>query len=188
VTDQYANGPDPASQASSAPGADTAETAPLDDAATVAARERDDYRDQLLRKAAEFDNYRRRVERERRELSEYAAADLLRDLLPLVDDLERALAAAPVTETLRPDAAATVNGYRAGVELILRQLTELLKKRGVTPIEARGADFDPHLHESVTQEVSDSHREGEVMDVLRRGYKLGDRLLRPAIVKVATRG
>jgi molecular chaperone GrpE len=145
-------------------------------------QERDDYRDRLLRTTAEFENYRRRVERERRELSMHAASELLRDVLPLVDDLERALAARPAG-----DAAAALAGYRAGVELIHRQLLDLLRKRNVTAIEALGADFDPHFHQAVTTEVSEEHRDGEVIEELRRGYKIGDRLLRPAMVKVASR-
>ena len=143
-------------------------------------RERDDYRDRLLRSIAEFDNYRKRIERERRELAEFVSFDILNDLLPLVDDLERALAAA--------DGTMTVASYRAGVELIYKQLGELLRKKGVTTIEAKGADFDPHVHQAVATEPSTSHRENEVIEELRRGYRLGDRLLRPAMVKVASRG
>jgi molecular chaperone GrpE len=143
-------------------------------------RERDDYRDRLLRSIAEFDNYRKRIERERKELAEFVSFGILNDLLPLVDDLERALAAAEGTQT--------VATYRAGVELIHKQLAELLRKKGVTPIEAQGADFDPHLHQAVSTELSTVHRDNEVIEELRRGYKLGDRLLRPAMVKVASRG
>lgn len=138
--------------------------------------ERDNLQDRLLRTAAEFDNYRKRVDRERREQSESAAAGLLVELLPVVDNLERALQAPS-----GPEAA----GYRAGVELILRQLLDMLRKRGVTPIEALGADFDPRFHQAVSQETSDAHRDGEVMEELQRGYMLGERLLRPAMVKVA---
>jgi len=138
--------------------------------------ERDNLQDRLLRTAAEFDNYRKRVDRERREQSESAAAGLLVEILPVVDNLERALQAPS-----GPEAA----GYRAGVELILRQLVDMLRKRGVTPIEALGADFDPRFHQAVSQETSDAHRDGEVMEELQRGYMLGDRLLRPAMVKVA---
>jgi len=142
--------------------------------------ERDDYHDRLLRTIAEFDNYRKRVDRERRELSEFAANELIKDLLPLLDDLERALAAAPASE-------AGVAAYRAGVEIIHRQLAETLRKRGVMPIDALGEDFDPHVHQAVSSEASTSHRDGEVIEELRRGYKIGDRLLRPAMVKVASR-
>jgi molecular chaperone GrpE len=143
-------------------------------------KQRDEYYDLLLRKTAEFENYRKRIERERRDLSEYAGADILKAVLPLVDDLERALHAAATSDS--------VAAIRTGVELIHKQLLDLLKKKGVTPIESVGQDFDPHIHQAVTQEVSEDHREGEVMQELARGYKLGDRLLRPAMVKVATRG
>jgi molecular chaperone GrpE len=93
-----------------------------------------------------------------------------------MDDLDRALGA------MGGDGAAP---YRKGVELIHRQMADLLKKRGVKAIESVGADFDPNFHQAVIQEVSAGHREGEVMEELRRGYMLGDRLLRPAMVKVA---
>jgi len=146
------------------------------DALDAMRREKDALQDRLLRTAAEFDNYRKRVERERRELSEYAGADILTDMLPIVDDLERAL---------QTPAGADSDSYRRGVELIHKQMTDLLRKRGVKPIEAVGTQFDPRYHEAVMQEVSEDHREGEVMAELRRGYTLGDRLLRPAVVKVA---
>jgi molecular chaperone GrpE len=148
-------------------------------------KERDDYRDRLLRSIAEFDNYRKRIERERRELAEFVSFEILSDLLPLVDDLERALAAAPPAGESSPQAVAS---YRAGVELIHKQLAELLRKRHVTPIEATGADFDPHVHQAVATETSATHRDNEVIEELRRGYRLGERLLRPAMVKVASRG
>ncbi len=131
----------------------------------------------MLRKAAEFDNYRRRVERERSEVARAAAADLLEELLPLVDDLERALEAEPETSG--------ASAYREGVVLIHRRLLELLRKRGVRPIEALGQPFDPHYHQAVVHEPSPAHADGEVIAELRRGYLLGDRLLRPAMVKVA---
>jgi len=138
--------------------------------------ERDALQDRLLRTAAEFDNYRKRIDRERREQSDAAASSLLSEVLPVVDNLERAL-----QSPSGPEAA----GFRAGVELILRQLLDLLRKRGVTPIEALGADFDPRFHQAVSQEASDAHRDGEVMEEMQRGYMLGERLLRPAMVKVA---
>jgi molecular chaperone GrpE len=146
-------------------------------------KERDDYRDRLLRSIAEFDNYRKRIERERRELAEFVSFEILHDLLPLVDDLERALAAAP-----GEGSAQTIASYRTGVELIYKQLAELLRKRNVTAIEAKGADFDPHVHQAVATEASTTHRDNEVIEELRRGYRLGERLLRPAMVKVASRG
>jgi molecular chaperone GrpE len=137
-------------------------------------RERDSLQDRLLRTAAEFDNYRKRMDRERRDLADYTAADVVTELLPIVDNLERAL-----------QAAADDDPLRKGVELIHKQMLDLLRKRGVKPIETLGTDFDPNFHQAVIHEESEQHREGEVMQELQRGYLLGDRLLRPAMVKVA---
>jgi molecular chaperone GrpE len=139
-------------------------------------RERDELRDRLLRITAEFDNYRKRTDRERRELAEFAAADLIRDLLPVVDDLERALASPGWGD----DSAG-----RRGVELIHRQLLEVLRRRGVQPIDAVGQDFDPEWHESVATDPANGRRDGEITAEVRRGYRIGQRLLRPAMVKVA---
>jgi molecular chaperone GrpE len=147
-----------------------------DDPLAAVTRERDEYYDRLLRTSAEFDNYRKRVERERREQAESAVTDLMRDVLSLVDDFDRAL---------QVDAAAQPDAYQRGIELIHKQLLDLLRKRGVTPIDALGADFDPHLHQAVSHEASPDHRDGEIIEEFRRGYMLRDRLLRPAMVKVA---
>ena len=139
-------------------------------------KERDDLYDRLLRKTAEFDNFRKRVDRDRKDMIDWAAADVIGDLLSIVDDFDRALdAPAP------PEA----QSFKAGLELIQRQLAELLKKRGVSTVEALGADFDPHLHQAVAYEEVPGAREGEVVGVMAKGYKLGERLLRPALVKVA---
>jgi molecular chaperone GrpE len=139
-------------------------------------REKDAVQDRLLRTAAEFDNYRKRVERDRRDQADSMIADTLTDLLPIIDDLERALQAPSGGEA---------DPLRKGVELIHRQMLDLLRRRGVKPIQAVGADFDPRFHESVVSESTGDHREGEVLEELRRGYMLGERLLRPAMVKVA---
>ncbi|HET9834212.1 MAG TPA: nucleotide exchange factor GrpE, partial [Vicinamibacterales bacterium] len=136
-------------------------------------RERDELHDRLLRKGAEFDNYRKRIERERREQSDQTVVDLLQSLLAVVDDFDRALTI---------EAGADAEGYRKGVELIYAKLHDVLKKHGVRPIEAMGTDFDPNLHEAVVQETSPNHRDGEVIGELRKGYMLGDKLLRPAMV------
>jgi molecular chaperone GrpE len=146
------------------------------DALTELQRERDQYYDLLLRKTAEFDNYRRRTERERQAQAEAAGADVLKELLPLVDDLERALKA---------DSGEGTESYRRGVELILKRLGDTLKRRGVTTIDALGADFDPNYHQAVAYEPAEGRREGEVIEEFGRGYMLGDRLLRPSMVKVA---
>jgi len=139
-------------------------------------RERDALQDRLLRTVAEFDNYRKRVDRDRRELSEFAAADALVDILPIIDNLERALQAPSSSE---------LDGLRKGVELIHKQMLDLLRKRGVRPIEATGTMFDPKYHNAVIHEESSEHPDGEVIQELQRGYMLGERLLRPAMVKVA---
>jgi molecular chaperone GrpE len=154
-----------------------AERAPAADAARDAERQRDEYYDLLLRKTAEFDNFRKRIERERVAQSEAAAADLIGELLPLVDNLERALQAEAGDQG--------VDAYRRGVELIHQQLLDVLRKRGVRPIDALGADFDPHYHQAVAHEPIEGAREGEVIEEFTRGYLLGERLLRPAMVKVA---
>jgi molecular chaperone GrpE len=140
-------------------------------------RQRDEYYDLLLRKTAEFDNYRKRLDRERQTLSDAAAAGMIEELLPLVDDLERALNADPGIDA--------TDAYRRGVELIHRQLSEILRKRGVKAIEALGADFDPYYHQAVSHEPAEGRRDGEILEEFRRGYMLGDRLLRPSMVKVA---
>ena len=139
-------------------------------------REREELQDRLLRKSAEFDNYRKRVDKERRELSEWAAANVLTDVLAVLDDFERALSV---------EAPPEAEPYRAGVELIHRQLGELLRKRGVTQIDTLGEDFDPHQHQAVAYEETPGAREGEIVGEMRKGYRLGDRLLRPALVRVA---
>ncbi|MXY24888.1 MAG: nucleotide exchange factor GrpE [Acidobacteria bacterium] len=173
--------PDEEPSASATAPADVAtgegDTEPAPSVVDDVASERDRLHDLLLRKTAEFDNFRKRTERERSEFARRAAEDLLRDLLPLVDDLERALAVTPKDSD--------GDSYRIGVELIHRQLLELLRKREVTPIAAVGEPFDPNLHEAVTEEPSDEHPEGTVIREFRRGYRLGDRLLRAAMVIVS---
>ena len=138
-------------------------------------RERDDYKDRWLRKGAEFDNYRKRVERERREQADHAVVDLLQELLLVFDDFDRAL-------TVGGDEG---GAYRKGVELIHGKLHDLLRKQGIKAMDVMGADFDPNVHMAVMHEESPEHREGEVIGELQKGYLLNDRLLRPAMVKVA---
>ena len=165
---------DPADLDASASGpAAPAEAAPGLDALQ---RERDDFYDRLLRKTAEFDNFRKRVERDRKDMIEYAAAEVIGELITIVDDFDRALAA---------DAPPEAKPYKAGLELIQRQLAELLKKRNVSTVDPLGADFDPHQHQAVAYEEVAGAREGEIVSVMAKGYKMGDRLLRAALVKVA---
>jgi molecular chaperone GrpE len=138
-------------------------------------KERDGLHDRLLRQAAEFDNYRKRVDRERKDSAQFAAIDFVEELLPVIDDFERAL------QTEAPGAGS----YRQGLEIIHRALMDMLRKRGVTPIEAVGTTFDPQVHQAVTYEEAPDRRDGEVMEQFTRGYRLGDKLIRPAMVKVA---
>jgi len=166
MTEQALNDQDPPQEQ-----ADTQNNDPLEELR----REKDSLQDRLLRTAAEFDNYRKRVERERRDLADYMKADILAEILPIVDNFERALQAP----------SSDIDSLRKGVELIHKQMHDFLRKRGVTPIEALGADFDPNFHQAVIHETSPFQREGEVIEELQRGYMLGDKLLRPAMVKVA---
>jgi len=179
-------GPRPGGQPASEPaagssplitaGADAGAAPSTPEAFDEACRERDEYRDLLLRKAAEFDNYRRRVERERREQASAGTLEVIESLLPVLDDFERALAV---------ESPESAGPYRNGIELIYRQLVDLLARYGVTPIEAMGTDFDPRIHHAVLMEEGPGRRDGEVIEQLRRGYRQGDRLIRPALVKVA---
>jgi molecular chaperone GrpE len=149
---------------------------PDSDAVATLLQDKAALQDRLLRLAAEFENYRKRVERDRRDHADAAVAGALEDLLPIIDNLERALEVPAGTDA---------DVYRKGVELIHQQMVELLRKRGVTPIETVGTDFDPRIHQAVAHDNSSEHREGEVMEEFRRGYKIGERLIRPAMVKVA---
>ena len=141
------------------------------------AAERDEFRDLLLRKQAEFDNYKKRVERDRARANRRAEKTLIMALLPLLDDFERALGA--------PVEASGADAYRAGVEIIHRQLLDILRKRGVTPIDTSGVRFDPELHEAVAYQASEGHGDGDVIDEVRRGYRFDEELLRAAMVRVA---
>src|SRR5258708_1342812 len=135
--------------------------------------------DKLLRRQAEFENYRKRVERERAELYQHGRDDVLLQFLPVVDNFERALSSLEESEG---DAEA----LRRGVELIHKQFSDALAKLGLETVEAVGHTFDPNVHEAVTTEATDKHKENTVIEEFQRGYKIADRLLRPAIVKVAS--
>ena len=149
-----------------------------DDAAALR-KDRDELYDRLLRTSAEFDNYRKRTARERAEWSEAAVADVLRELLPVLDDVDRALA------TRREPGDGGADSYWRGLELIQRRALDVLRKRGVEPFETVGQDFDPAWHEAVASDPAAGHRDGEITAELSRGYRIGQRLLRAAQVKVA---
>ena len=171
-----------------APPAETGDgqgAAATEDALQSLRAERDDLYDRLVRTTADFDNYRKRIERERREVSEAASADLIRDLLPVVDNLERALDASANAATDSDGSDDSTTALRRGVELIHRQLLDALRKRGVEPFESVGHEFDPAWHEAISYEAGSDRPEGEILGEVRRGYRLGQRLLRPAQVRVA---
>lgn len=139
-------------------------------------KERDEYYDLLLRRSAEFENFRKRVERERRELTELAGMEAVRELLPVLDDFERAVQ----VETSDRE-------YAKGIELIYQRLMDALTKLGLEPITSRGEKFDPYRHEAVEMAASEEFEEQTVIEEYRRGYNFKGRLLRPAMVKVAVK-
>jgi molecular chaperone GrpE len=138
--------------------------------------EKADLQDRLLRRTAEFDNFRRRVEREKSEIAEYANTETVRALLPLLDDFERALKVdVPESE------------YTRGMVLIHQRLADSLKKLGLEPIEVVGKPFDPHLHHAVEMVESADHEDHTILEEYQRGYNFRGKLLRPAMVKVAVK-
>ncbi len=139
-------------------------------------REKQESYDRLLRKQAELENSRKRSKREKEDFLQHATADLVRALLPTLDAFERALKHRD--EGVPPE-------YQQGIELIYRELLEVLGRAGLTALETVGKDFDPHLHQAVETVRSGTHRHHEIVEELQRGYKLKQRLLRPAIVRVA---
>jgi len=139
-------------------------------------KEKQDLYDRLLRKQAEFDNFRKRTEKEKIESYEFAVANFILGLLPALDGLERGLS---VTE------GETVESYKKGIELILKQLRDQLASAGVQPIRVTGKMFDPNFHQAVMREESAVLPENEIIEEMQRGYTFKDRLLRPSMVKVA---
>ena len=140
--------------------------------------------DSVARRQAEFDNYRKRIERERGESYNRIVADVAGKLLPVVDNLSRALEA---ESSIEASQSREFKHFLHGVELISKQLNEVLESFGVQPIASVGERFDPHIHEAVVTEASDEHEPDTVIAELVRGYRIGNRLLRPSMVKVAAR-
>lgn len=133
-----------------------------------------EYMDALLRERADFTNFRRRSEAESQQTYRYAAGATIKKFLAVMDDLERALAHRPAGDT-----------WANGIELVYRKYQTILDAEGVTRIDAEGKPFDPNLHEAIMQEASEDHESGTVITVLQQGYMHGDKVLRPALVKVA---
>jgi molecular chaperone GrpE len=137
----------------------------------------DEYLDGWQRARAEFANYKKRVEREQAQVYQNASGNIIKRYLDILDDLDRALKNRPSDG----EGAAWANG----IELIYRKLQSTLENEGVMPMETEGQLFDPNLHEAITSEESDQHESGEIIEVLQQGYLLGERVLRPAVVRVA---
>lgn len=170
-----AEAPDPEQKETGMEGVDAAPRAPLTrEQVEELRRERDDLVDQLLRKRAELENFRKRVERDRHAAGLDAVAAVLKDLIPTLDNLDRAL-----------ETPADESSLREGVEMIRRGLLAALEARGVKVEDPTGAPFDPSRHQALAHEPVPGYPEGTVVEVYRKGYTFRDRLLRPALVKVA---
>jgi molecular chaperone GrpE len=165
------------------PTAETAATAPAGDGETDSLSARtakaDEHWERLVRVSADFDNYRKRAAREKHEAIKFANESLITKLIPVLDSFDAALAGAPASS----DAAA--DALRAGLALVQQQFKAVLAEAGVEEVDATGQAFDPTWHEAVSQQDSADVLEGHVLQQLRKGYKLRDRLLRPATVIVA---
>lgn len=157
-----------------ATGLAAAEPTPVAETVEALRRECDDLRDQLLRRRADFENYRKRVERDRAQAGLDAIANLLQALAPSLDNLDRAL-----------DTEKTPGPLRDGVELIRREIQGVLEAQGVVALDPKGATFDPEIHQALSHEAVAGFPDGTIVEVFRKGYSLKDRLLRPALVKVA---
>jgi molecular chaperone GrpE len=146
--------------------------------------ENGELKDRLARRQADFENYRKRVDRERTETYNRVVADVASKLLGVLDNLKRALETEASVEATESD---EFRHFLSGVDLIYKQLNGVLEALGVKPVVAVGEKFDPHIHEAVVTEASDDFEPDTVMQEIRAGYLLGDKLIRPALVKVSTR-
>src|ERR1041384_2074025 len=142
-------------------------------------------KDRLARRPADFENYRKRVEKERSETYNRVVADVAAKLLPVLDNLKRALDTEASVEASESD---EFRHFLSGVDLIFKQLNGVLEALGVTAIASVGEPFNPHVHEAVVTEATDQYEPDTVMQEIVAGYRLGDKLIRPALVKVATKG
>ncbi len=157
---------------------DSAQIADLEKQLFELRREKDDIHDRLLRKHADFENFRKRAEKEKREYQMYALSDFMYELLTILDNFERALSHAD--DQVGSD-------YQKGVELIYRQLKDGLEKKGLRAIDSIGKIFDPNFHEAITREERDDVPENTILEEFQKGYFFREKLLRPAMVKVSFR-
>lgn len=133
-----------------------------------------EYQDSWMRSQAEFQNYKKRIERDNDLMRATMKGDIVRKILPVLDDLERALQNRPADDL-----------WAGGIELIARKFQSVLESEGIKRIEAEGAEFDPNFHEAISNEPSEEVESGHVIAVVQNGYMLGDRVIRPALVRVA---
>lgn len=169
-----ADGDERSPASNTAPGAQAAEVSGAEAELQKLKAERDSLLDRLARAQAEFENARRRAAKEQHDFRDFASVEVIRSLLPVIDSFERAL-----------QAKSEPGDFRSGVELIYKQLQDVLAKLGVRPIAAKGQQFDPHVHEAIEMVETADAPDHEVIEEWQRGYKYKDRLLRPAMVKVA---
>jgi molecular chaperone GrpE len=165
---------DPGSSDSLGASASSPETASAEGEVQKLKAERETLLDRLARAQAEFENARRRAAKEQQDFRDFATVDAIKSLLPVIDSFERAL-----------QAKSEAGDFRTGVELIYKQLQDVLAKMGVRPIAAKGEQFDPHVHEAIEMVETPDAADHEVLEEWQRGYKFKDRLLRPAMVRVA---
>lgn len=149
----------------------------VDEAVAELQRQVDDNHSRYLRAQADFDNFRRRTLKEKEELTQYASLKLITQLLPVLDNFQRALQ----TGSENTDSGS----FAKGVDMIYRQLFQVLEAEGLKPMEAVGQPFDPELHQAIMQVESEEHEEGVVVEAIQNGYWLKDKVIRPAMVKVS---
>ena len=133
-----------------------------------------EFKDSWMRSQAEFQNFRKRVERDNETMRSTMKGDIIKKVLPVLDDLERALQNRPADDS-----------WASGVELVARKFQNILEMEGVKRIEAEGAEFDPNFHEAISHEPADGVQSGHVIEVIQNGYVIGERVIRPALVRVA---
>ncbi|MBI2213352.1 MAG: nucleotide exchange factor GrpE [Acidobacteria bacterium] len=167
-----------AEERSAQPAEEATGIAPVAESAQVEElrRENKELRDRLLRSRADIDNFRKRTEREKQDFYRYALADIMRELLPVLDNFERALAAS----------AQSAQDILVGVDLIYKQLSDVLGKAGLRPVDEEGVPFDPSIHEAVARDEESPLPAHSVATILQKGYMLNERLVRPAMVRVST--
>jgi len=174
ITEQTAAEPEAAAENAQEAGADAAAEDPR---LAELAKQAEENQQRYLRAQADFDNFRRRTMKEKEELAQYASMKLVGQLVPIIDNFERAIAAA--------SSGSDYDSLAKGVDMILRQLSQTLEAEGLKAIEAVGQPFNPEFHQAIMQVESEEHEEGIVVEEVQKGYMLKDKVLRPAMVKVS---